>query len=78
MPNSILITKKQASSRLGISPGHLSRLSRQDKAPKPIRFGATMQHAVFYLETEIEEFIMQRVAERDASSLTDYQNGGTH
>ena len=77
MPNSILLTKKQASVRLNISSGHLSRLSRQGKAPRPIRYGASTQHSVFYLETEIEDFIKQRIAERDASLPCDELMGRT-
>lgn len=61
----VLITKKEAAEIIGLHPEHLMRLSRQGKAPRPIRYGASMQHSVRYLKSEIDAWIADKVEQRD-------------
>ena len=60
-----LVSKKRAAVLVGLHPEHLMRMARQGRFPKPIRFGPSDRFAVRFLETEIQEWIESRIAERD-------------
>lgn len=61
----ILITKVQAADRVGLHPEYLMTLAREGKFPCPIKYGKESNSAVRFLETEIQEWIESRIAERD-------------
>jgi prophage regulatory protein len=57
-----LLSKKQVRERVVYSPAHIARLEAAGSFPKRIRLG---QGRVGWLETEIDDWITSRVAERD-------------
>ena len=61
-----LIPPKQLPS-FGINyhPSHLWRLIQQGKFPKPIRIGA---NRLAFVESELEQYIKSKIAERDTPS----------
>ena len=62
-----LLKKTQVAEKVGLHPETIARLSREGRFPPPIRFGASMQHGVRWVEAEVEAWIAEKVAERDAS-----------
>lgn len=62
-----LVSKKELKSLLGIpySPQHIARLEAAGKFPKRLRLG---QSRVAWLQAEVEQWIADKVAERDSSS----------
>ncbi len=62
-----LLTKREAAKRVGYHPEHIMRLSRDGRFPKPIRLGPTDKCAVRWIEEEIENWIVERMAERLSS-----------
>lgn len=61
-----LLGEDELSSKKGIKfhPRHLWRLRKAGKFPKPIKLGV---QRIAYVEAEIDAWIAQRIAERDAS-----------
>ena len=57
------IRKKEAAERVGYHPVHIMRLVKVGKFPRPVRLGPG---ALAFVESEIEEWLQQRIAERDA------------
>ena len=62
----ILLTKKQAAARVGLHPEYLMTLSRKGKLPHPVKYGQESNSAVRFVDAEIQAWIEERVAERDA------------
>ena len=58
-----LLSKKAVRERVCYSPQHIARLEKVGKFPKRVRLG---QGRVAWVEEEIDEWIKQRIAERDA------------
>jgi len=75
---SILIDKSTAAKACGYSKVHIMRLAKQNRFPKPVRLGNSPQHAVRFVKSEVDAWIAERMAERDASSPNENSNGGTH
>ena len=73
---SILISKSTTATACGYSKVHIMRLAKQGRFPQPVRLGNSPQHAVRFLKSEVDAWIAERVAERDASSPTGDQDGG--
>ena len=60
-----LLTKQQVTERVGWHPEHLMREARAGRFPKPVKLGPTPQHAVRFVADEVEEWLRQRIEERD-------------
>lgn len=58
-----LLSKKQVREICLYSPQHTARLEAQGKFPKRVRLGSGR---VGYVEQEIMEWVLARIAERDA------------
>jgi prophage regulatory protein len=58
-----LLSKKAVRERVCYSPQHIARLEAVGQFPKRVRLG---QGRVAWVEEEIEEWIQQRIADRDA------------
>jgi prophage regulatory protein len=56
------LSKKQVREKVLYSPAHIARLEAANKFPKRIRLGTGR---VGWLDTEIEDWILARIAERD-------------
>ncbi len=61
----VLLTKRQVAERVGWHPEHVMREARADRFPQPVRLGPTAQHSVRFVESEVEEWLCQRIEERD-------------
>jgi prophage regulatory protein len=61
-----VVSKKELKSRVGIpySPQHIARLEAAGQFPKRIRLG---QNRVVWLLSEVEEWLNERIAKRDAN-----------
>ncbi len=64
-----LIRKKVAAARVGYHPVHVMRLAAQGKFPQPVRLGDPddPRSAVAFVESEVEAWITERIAARDAA-----------
>ena len=60
-----LLTKRQAAAVVGWHPEHVMREARAGRFPKPIKLGPTSQHAVRFVADEVEQWLRQRIEERD-------------
>ena len=60
-----LLTKRQVAERVGWHPEHVMREARAGRFPKPVKLGPTPQHAVRFVADEVEEWLLQRIEERD-------------
>jgi prophage regulatory protein len=58
-----LLTKKAVREKIGFSFAHIDRLEEAGKLPKRIKVG----FRVFWLDSEIDDWIRERIAERDNS-----------
>jgi prophage regulatory protein len=65
-----IVSKKELKTVCGIpySPQHIARLEAAGKFPKRIQLG---QNRVAWLLKEVEEWLDERIAKRDAHSPTD-------
>ena len=61
----ILLSKRRVAARLGWHPEHVMREARAGRFPKPIKLGPTAQHAVRFVEDEVEEWLHRRIEARD-------------
>lgn len=60
-----LLSKKQVREKCLYSPAHIARLEKADLFPKRVRLG---QGRVGWIESEVEDWLQARVAERDANT----------
>lgn len=58
-----LLSKRQVREMVLYSPQHIARLEAAGQFPKRVRLG---QSRVGWVETEVEDWLKQRIAERDA------------
>lgn len=58
-----LLTKRQVKEVVGYSPAHVDRLEADGRFPKRVRHG----FRVFWVSSEIQQWIADRIAERDGS-----------
>ncbi len=65
-----IVSKKELKTVCGIpySPQHIQRLENAGRFPKRIKLGA---NRVAWLVTEVEAWINERIAQRDAIAATD-------
>ena len=65
-----VVSKKELRTVCGIpySPQHIARLESVGKFPKRIQLG---QNRVAWLQSEIEEWLDERIAKREAQGPTD-------
>ena len=57
------LRKHVAADRVGYHPEHLMRLVRQGKFPRPVQLGP---RSVAFVEEEVNAWLKERIAERDA------------
>ena len=57
------LTVRQAAERVGYHPVHIMRLVKAGRFPKPVKMN---KFAVRFVEDEVEKYMKERVAERDA------------
>ncbi len=57
------LRKHVAADRVGYHPEHLMRLVRQGKFPRPVQLGP---RSVAFVEEEVNAWLKDRIAERDA------------
>lgn len=60
-----LLSKKDVCARTTYSRAHLDRLEAEGRFPKRVRLGRAR---VAWVEDEVDEWIAERVAERDGST----------
>ncbi len=63
-----LLTKKEAARLVGLHPESVMRLARNGHFPKPLKYGPNARHSIRFVETEIQEWIEARMAERESTS----------
>jgi prophage regulatory protein len=62
-----LISKKEAAKIVGFHPDHLMRLVRAGRFPQPVRIGLGDNPSPRFVESEVEAWIEERLAERPAA-----------
>jgi predicted DNA-binding transcriptional regulator AlpA len=62
-----LWSKKQTAEYVGFHPEHIMRLARQGRFPRPIKLGSSENSAVRFIGEEVELWVAERVALRDAA-----------
>lgn len=62
-----LLSKKQAAALVGYHPEHVMRLVRQGDFPPPIRTGHGSTGAVRFVESELNAWLLSKMAERRAA-----------
>lgn len=60
-----LLSKHQVRERVLYSPAHIARLEAEGRFPKRVRLG---QGRVGWVESEIDEWLAAKIAERDTAS----------
>lgn len=60
-----LLSKQAVREKCLYSPAHIARLEKDNKFPKRVRLG---MGRVGWLESEVEDWLKARVAERDATT----------
>jgi predicted DNA-binding transcriptional regulator AlpA len=63
-----LLTKKEAARLVGLHPESVMRLARNGHFPKPLKYGPNARHSIRFVESEIQEWIEARIAERKPTS----------
>ena len=59
-----LLTKSEVRDRVCYSPQHVARMEKEGKFPKRVRLG---QNRVGWVESEVDDWIRERIMERDNS-----------
>jgi prophage regulatory protein len=65
-----LLTKQEVAARVGYHPEHVMRLARTGGFPKPIKLGAADGSAVRFVESEVDVWLEERIAARDANQVS--------
>lgn len=61
-----LITQTELCQMIGQSRSGLDKLKKKDLSfPKPIKFGTSRQANAYYVLTEVEQWLAQKILERD-------------
>ena len=60
-----LLSKKEAARLVGLHPESVMRLARNGHFPKPLKYGPNARHSIRFVESEVEAWIAERMAERD-------------
>ena len=61
-----IIRKKPTAAKVGYHPSHIMRLAKAKKFPAPVRLGP---NAVGFIEQEVDQWIAERVRERDETGV---------
>ena len=61
-----LISKKEVRQRVLYSPAHIQRLEDDGRFPKRVRLGNGPRSRVGWVEQEIEDWLRERIQQRDA------------
>lgn len=65
-----LIRKVKLCQQLGITAGGLDKLKKRDPSfPRPIKDSESRQAAAYYVVAEVEAWLRNRVAQRDANEV---------
>lgn len=59
-----LWTKKKTADAIGYHAGHLMRLVREGKFPRPVKMGDTNNSSVRFVAEEVEAWVQARIAAR--------------
>lgn len=59
------LTKKEAACRVGLHPESIMRLARNGHFPKPLKYGPNAPHSIRFVESEVENWIAERMAARE-------------
>ena len=59
-----LWTKKKTANAIGYHAGHLMRLVREGKFPRPIKMGDSDNSSVRFVAEEVEAWISEKIAAR--------------
>jgi predicted DNA-binding transcriptional regulator AlpA len=62
------MSKRDVAELVGFHPEHVMRLARQGRFPRPIKCGAAENCAVRFVADEVEAWIAERIAQRDATA----------
>jgi len=73
-----LLKKAQVAEKVGLHPETIARLAREGRFPRALRLGPSMRSGVRWVESEVDAWLVQKIAERDAPSPSENSNGGTH
>ena len=65
-----MLTKKQTGELTGYHPEYHMQLARKGLFPQPIRLGPSIKSAVRFVKEEVDQWIEERIAERDAMPIT--------
>lgn len=68
-----LLSKRQVREMVLYSPQHIARLEKAKKFPIRVRLG---QGRVGWVESEVEDWLTQRIAERDAHTSSENPDEG--
>lgn len=60
-----VLSKQQVREKVLYSPAHIARLEAAGQFPKRVRLGTAR---VGWLETEVDDWLRQRIRERDATT----------
>ncbi len=63
-----LLSKQEAAELVGLHPEYLMRIARAGRFPKPIRLGDRPGSAVRFVQDEIEQWLADKLAERDGAA----------
>lgn len=61
-----LLTKREAAARIGVTPRTLMRMMQDGKFPRSVRLDNHPLAQHMFIDDEVESWIAERVAERDA------------
>jgi predicted DNA-binding transcriptional regulator AlpA len=59
-----LLSKKDVADLVGLHPEHIMRMAREGKFPKPIKLSASQNGRARFVDTEVDEWITAKMAER--------------
>ena len=59
------LTVRQTAEKVGYHPVHIMRLVKANKFPKPIKMN---DFAVRFVDEEVAQYMLERIAERDAQA----------
>ena len=63
----ILWSQKTVAELVDLNPLHLMRMGKEGRFPKYIKFGDKKNSSVRYIAAEVEAWIAERIAQRDAA-----------
>ena len=62
----VLLNKRDAAARIGVNPATLMRMAKEGRFPVPVRLSDHLLAEHRFIESEVEEWVQDRIAARDA------------